>query len=169
MISSPASRGSRSTPPKEFDHLWWYVSFQDGTCINAFNGCTNSTFPFDGFGVTPAMESLWDQAFSAGHQPDKVNGCLDPGHCYIWTPYGLNPEDDVLASVLVLETLPPYLTSGQASPTFDFGGPGEGAYVTWAVWSEMEAPSPSPVPLPPAAALLVGGLLTFFAKGRVRT
>ncbi len=138
------------------------VSFQDGTCIELYNGCNDNTnFLFtnpndlnDDDLLYTAMNALLDQVFidsSLGlfdQQPNLMNGCNVPGGCNITTPLWVSEAGGLGVIVThnwAQEHQDVVSIGGGPYNTIDFSPqPGVDFDINvYAVWSVSPIPEPS--------------------------
>lgn len=143
----------------DINGILYDVTFQDGTCVELFNGCNDLTdFTFTNEAdATAASQALLDQVLidtpfpnTYDSNPNFVAGCQTASRdigCYFVTPYtfisgapigamarnfGIRTEDDIS-----IEEIATYNSAGLP--------------ITFAVWTETSAV----VPLPAAAGLFL--------------
>ena len=149
----------------EVDGQLYTVTFQGGTCIDAYDGCDeNADFPF----ATPdlnnaAAQALLDQVFVDGpdglfdSNPSLTTNCTSTSACFAIWPTALNPSDSSFAflfGVLNVTGEPDPIAAPAAWPIDESININGGGALTWAIWTKKAA-----VPAPGALGLLVIGLV----------
>lgn len=146
------------------------VSFQDGSCIETFSGCDESTdFMFTSYSdATNASLALFDQVFintlsgEFDNSPELTLGC-DVSICMVFTVYGtgIDPYSGYLAALA--SNAENHLEGNSSNmswlnPSFDLSDDG---LSTYAVWSLTE------VPLPATGYLFLSALVGLLSKKRL--
>jgi len=153
------------------------VSFKDGSCSAIFGGCDGpGDFAFNTLAeANMASQSLLDQVFIGQFDDDPAltNGCGITGipsstaFCGSWTPY---QSDGTSFAASIAENTRTHPTdffgidrisevaNPALSPDIDFGtNQAFATGITFARWTAV----PVSVPEPPAAMLLIAGVLVF--------
>ena len=84
------------------------VSFDGGTCIDLYAGCTGSPFDFDNEALAlEAAQALLDQVFLDGPSGlfdtqdfDQINGCFSVANCFTRIPFGTVGIDGYLSATV---------------------------------------------------------------------
>lgn len=84
------------------------VSFEGGTCVDLYAGCTGSPFDFmDEALALEAAQALLDQVFLDGPDGlfdtadfDSINGCVFDGNCLTRIPFGTVGIDGYLSATI---------------------------------------------------------------------
>jgi len=146
------------------------VAFQNGTCIELYNGCDENTdFPFtnpldlrDQTLPLAANAALLEQVFldsplgNFDTKPDLTNGCTAIGGCTIFTPGDTNGIGGLGSwSVFNRNSINGDIATGSGRGLNNIDTRNRPDF-TWAVWSKG---GPQPVPTPSAMLLMGSGLI----------
>lgn len=138
------------------------VTFGDGDLSKSISAFTTAA------GAEAASFALLSQVFIGVYDeiPSYTNGCIDPIHCYVFTPYStlpIPPSIPLVGSAFALNTddlRSSYETAGISfGPSRDTGVDGSLALATWTV---------AEVPEPETYAMFLAGLgvLGFVSRRR---
>ena len=146
------------------------VSFEDGTCVEFFDGCDQAEdFIFDANLAQAASAALLEQVFidvtqgSFDTQPGQVDGCKNNTLCLVYTPYGVNSITVLLdqAQNHQVDTADVRF-QGSSISSFDTSERSNDT-LAWAVWSQ----SSLAVPIPAAGYLFSCALITLLGARRL--